>query len=570
MARKRGNHSTAPQQPAHGYTVLARRYRPQRFDEVVGQQAIAQALQGAIRAGRVGHAYLFAGPRGVGKTTMARIFARALNCATGPTTEPCGRCDSCRAIATGEDIDVLEIDGASNRGIDEVRELRQNAYYRPSRSRYKIYIIDEVHMLTREAFNALLKILEEPPAHVKFIFATTDPQKIPPTILSRCQRYDFSGIPPDQMRSKLAEILKQEQVTVTDTALELVIRRAAGSMRDALSLLDQLLSFGGKKIDEKLVHSLLGTLPEDRLAKLVDDIARRDGRALLEALDEIEQQGVRPEELISQLLEYFRDLAAIKVAGPDAPLAYLSPSLRSTLVQQAERFGLENVLAAGDILIEARARLRTSQLGRTVTELALLRLATLEDLRKLASLVTALEAGELSSHTPRPASPPEPAAPAPTGTASTSPGGIKKNVSLSPTAESPAPPPDTQCDPGTSPDPPGDWETLVEDLRQELSPLLAVALEQSRAEWGNGQLRVTLGATTLTETRLRELEEAIQARLPRGWRVRLELAPRRQTANAQENLRQEAARDPAVRGLQQRFGARIINVEPNAHGPSSG
>ncbi len=543
MARKRTNKSTTP---ATGYTVLARRYRPQRFDEVVGQEAIAQALQGAIRAGRVGHAYLFAGPRGVGKTTMARIFARALNCASGPTTEPCGKCDSCVAIATGEDIDVLEIDGASNRGIDEVRELRQNAYYRPSRSRYKIYIIDEVHMLTREAFNALLKILEEPPAHVKFIFATTDPQKIPPTILSRCQRYEFSGIPPDRMREKLQEILGQEKVRVTPGAVDLVIRRAAGSMRDALSLLDQLLSFGGKEIDEALVHRLLGTLPEDRLAELVDQIADRDGRAVLETLAEIEQQGVRPEELIGQLLEYFRDLAAVKVAGTDAPLAYVGPALRAKLAEQAERFGLENILAASDILVEARGRLRASQLGRTVTELALLRLATLEDLRKLSSLVGSLEAGQV---------------PVAAGEAD-----IKKNASLNRGSTKSRPDPASTRPPES---PPANWAELAQRLRAKLSPLLVAALDRAEADWHAGELRLRIGWAALTEARLRELEDAIRAELGQEWRVRVEVVQQPTEAQPLHDLRQQASEDPLVRELQQLFGARIIKVEPNAHEASA-
>ena len=225
------------------YTVLARRYRSQTFDDVVGQDAVAQTLKNAIKTGRVAHAYLFTGTRGVGKTTMARILAKALNClnADGPTTTPCLKCDSCVSINLGEDIDVMEIDGASNTSVDDVRQLRQNAIYRPARARYKIYIIDEVHMLSTAAFNALLKILEEPPDHVKFIFATTEPNKVLPTIQSRCQRFDFTAIDPAVIGRQLAAILKAEKIAFEDDVIVALSRLANGSMRDGLSLLDQVI-----------------------------------------------------------------------------------------------------------------------------------------------------------------------------------------------------------------------------------------------------------------------------------------------------------------------------------------
>jgi len=223
----------------HEYVVVARRYRPQTFEELIGQEHSSRALANAITTNRVGHAYLFTGARGVGKTSAARIFAKALNCGTGPTATPCNQCDFCSAISSGDDVDVIEIDGASNRGIDEIRQLRSNVNVRPSRSRFKIYIIDEVHMLTTPAFNALLKTLEEPPEHVKFIFCTTDPEKIPITVLSRCQRFDFSGIRAESIASRLKQICESEGATVDDEALRVIARRAAGSMRDSQSLLEQ-------------------------------------------------------------------------------------------------------------------------------------------------------------------------------------------------------------------------------------------------------------------------------------------------------------------------------------------
>src|SRR6266545_1518283 len=270
MAKRKPTSADTPETSppaAEGYTVLARRYRPQLFADLVGQEPVAQALVNALQSNRVAHAYLFTGARGVGKTSTARILAKALNCEKGPTATPCGVCESCRAITSGDDVDVLEIDGASNRGIDEVREIRQNVQFRPSISRYKIYIIDEVHMLTAPAFNALLKTLEEPPPHVKFIFATTEVQKIPVTILSRCQRFDFAGIGTARIVEQLKQVVAGEKMQADDDALEWIARRAAGSMRDAQSLLDQLLAFGdeNQRLTLDHVHRLLGTADDDRV-----------------------------------------------------------------------------------------------------------------------------------------------------------------------------------------------------------------------------------------------------------------------------------------------------------------
>ena len=258
--------SVAPRAAPANYTVVARRYRPQRFEDVVGQDHVVQALRNAIRFNRLAQAYLFCGTRGVGKTSMARIFAKCLNCVQGPTESPCQVCDICQAIASGQDVDVIEIDGASNNGVEQVRELRQNASLRPSRSRFKIYYIDEVHMLSTGAFNALLKTLEEPPPHVKFFFATTEGNKIPITVLSRCQRYDFAGITPDAIVGTLQEICTREQVEAEPEALQVVARRAGGSMRDAQSLLEQLLASGSPKLTVEVVHALLGTPSDERLA----------------------------------------------------------------------------------------------------------------------------------------------------------------------------------------------------------------------------------------------------------------------------------------------------------------
>src|SRR5687768_14532473 len=248
------------------YTVLARRYRSGTFDELIGQDHVAQTLKKAIDSGRIAHAYLFCGTRGTGKTSTARILAKCLNCeaAKKPTSEPCGKCESCQAIARGEGMDVIEIDAASNTGVDNVRDIIENSQYRPASSRFKVYIIDEVHMLSKSAFNALLKTLEEPPGHVKFILATTEPEKVLPTILSRCQRYDFRNIPTREIAAHLREITKKEKIKADDDALLLVAKAGAGSMRDALSLLDRLLSVGEKALTADMIEQMLG-LPKSQL-----------------------------------------------------------------------------------------------------------------------------------------------------------------------------------------------------------------------------------------------------------------------------------------------------------------
>ena len=293
------------------YTVVARRYRPQTFVDLVGQGHISQALSNAILQNRVGHAYLFTGARGVGKTSSARIFAKCLNCDEGLSITPCNECDICQTVSIGEDMDVLEIDGASNRGIDEIRLLRSNANVRPSRSRYKIYIIDEVHMLTREAFNALLKTLEEPPEHVKFIFCTTDPQKIPVTVLSRCQRFDFSPVQTAEILQRLQDICTNEQIEAEQSALALLARRAGGSMRDSQSLLEQLFSFCDKKLTVDDVNQLLGTADMGRISDLASAMAAgQSGDCLVQIYDAI-QAGVEVGQLAEQTLGYFRDMMAI-------------------------------------------------------------------------------------------------------------------------------------------------------------------------------------------------------------------------------------------------------------------
>jgi DNA polymerase III subunit gamma/tau len=405
--------SASPAKKPGEYVVVARRYRPRSFEELVGQPQAAQAMRNAIATGRVGHAYLFTGARGVGKTSTARIFAKALNCEKGPTATPCNECDICRSIAGGEDVDVLEIDGASNRGIDEIRQLRSNVNVRPSRARFKIYIIDEVHMLTNQAFNALLKTLEEPPEHVKFIFCTTDPEKIPITVLSRCQRFDFSPVKADAIVERLQHIVDSEGVKAEPEALQLLARRAAGSMRDSQSLLEQLLAFCGETIAADDVHRMLGTARGGALDNLASHITARNAAAALAEVDHALSEGVDAGQLTEQLLGYFRDMMAASVGcGEDLMLNTLSSDY-PRLTAAAKEMGLETILAVVQILDQTVVRMRQSTHGRVLLEMAVVRTCSLENLDELSALVAQFQDGSTAASAPsaarsRTAPPPAP------------------------------------------------------------------------------------------------------------------------------------------------------------------
>jgi len=386
------------------YVVVARRYRPQAFDELIGQEHVARALSGAIETNRIGHAYLFTGARGVGKTSAARILSKALQCAQGPTPSPCGECDICQSVSSGGDVDVLEIDGASNRGIDEIRQLRQNVNIRPSRGRFKIYIIDEVHMLTGPAFNALLKTLEEPPEHVKFIFCTTEPNKIPITVLSRCQRFDFAGIQTDSIVTRLQQIVEAEGLSAAPEALTILARRAAGSMRDSQSLLEQMLAVGIQHVGVEDVHALLGTADGSQLADLAKQLVTGDAAGALAALDRAVTSGVDVGQLLEQLLGCFRD-AMVSAVGCDAD-AFLNTSTedgKEIVTQIATNRGLETIFAVLQMLEEALGRLRFSTHRRTIAEVALVRICKLEDLDDLAVAVADLRSGSTGTSPARPA-----------------------------------------------------------------------------------------------------------------------------------------------------------------------
>ncbi|MEM9351465.1 MAG: DNA polymerase III subunit gamma/tau [Planctomycetota bacterium] len=393
--------ATAATNAAKPYVVVARRYRPQTFDDLIGQEHVADALRAAILSGRVGHAYLFTGARGVGKTSAARIFAKAINCPSA-VAAPC-KCELCESVSAGGDVDVLEIDGASNRGIDEIRQLRQNVAVRPSRARHKVYIIDEVHMLTKEAFNALLKTLEEPPEHVKFVFATTEPNKIPITILSRCQRFDFAGIETGSIQERLMQIAEAEGVRIDDEAVALLAMRAAGSMRDSQSLLEQLLATGGSEITSADVTSLLGLAPAARLTAIVRPLVNRDAAAALAAFDGALADGSEVGQVIDQLLAAARDALTQAVGCPPEQMLNTLPAQHAEIADIGRAWGVDTLLAVIQVLDQTTARMRLTTQARTLAEMALVRICRLEDLDAIAGLVETLKTGE-----PLPTAPPRP------------------------------------------------------------------------------------------------------------------------------------------------------------------
>jgi len=397
------------------YLVLARKWRPQRFEDVVGQDHVTTTLRNAIVQGRIAHAFLFSGPRGVGKTTIARLLARALNCEKGPTAEPCGKCGSCTDIAAGNALDVVEIDGASNTGVDNIRDLNEAVRYRPASGRFKIYIIDEVHMLSTAAFNALLKTLEEPPEHVKFIFATTEVNRLPPTVVSRCQRYEFKRIPMPELLARLKQIVADEKIEASDAALFDLAREADGSMRDAQSLLDQVIVFAGKKLGEAEVRAALGVADRSVLYRTTEAILQRDPATCLAVVDELHRYGYEVGQFCRDLVRQLRHLTVAALFRDPALLTDLPDAeVQETMRQAGLRSG-EDLQRLFRLLQANVEEIRKSILPTVMLEMTLVKMATLPDAAPVDQLIARLEAMErrLGGGGGAPASGPRPAAPAP-------------------------------------------------------------------------------------------------------------------------------------------------------------
>jgi len=384
------------------YQVTARKWRPQTFDDVVEQQHVTRTLKNAIQLNRVAHAYLFAGTRGVGKTTMARVLAKALNCERGPTPEPCGACTTCVEITQGASMDIVEIDGASNRGIDEIRDLREALRYLPSRGQYKIYIIDEVHMLTKEAFNALLKTLEEPPPHVVFIFATTELDKIPYTILSRCQRFEFKRVSLSGIVSHLDHIVQREGLSISQASLLRVAKAAEGSMRDAQSLLDQVVAYCGTEANDDDVGYLLGSVGSETLARCLSALFQQDAETVLRMADELQAEGHEATAILRALQEGLRHLIVLKTTAEPGELIPLSEADLEPLRPVAEMASVEEIYGHFQVLSQAEQSLRSASNPFLVLEMALVRVARIGRVQPLERILETLQSLERGLPAPSP------------------------------------------------------------------------------------------------------------------------------------------------------------------------
>jgi DNA polymerase-3 subunit gamma/tau len=443
------------------YQVIARKYRPQTFEEVVGQRPIIQTLQNAVEQRRLHHAYLFSGPRGCGKTTVARLLAKALNCERGPTAHPDNTCSSCLEIARSASLDVLEIDGASNRGIDDVRELRETVRYSPARDRYKVFIIDEVHMLTDPAWNALLKTLEEPPPQVVFIFATTEYREIPRTILSRCQHFEFKKVPPSLLLEHLRKVAAGEGVTMEPSAADLIVRVAEGSLRDALSALDQVIAFSGTQVTDEQARTILGVVDRELILDFFSAVRGRDCDRIVAIVDTLFEKGYQPVEFLEDVLSQGRDLLLARTVSDPAKYLAGTPEDIRALAERAAPWSEDELLRFIEIVTREEGRIKNSTHARFLLEALGIRLARLADLKPIEEILAALEGAGGPAPQPsgaKPAGPdagrgaaPSPGRPSPGPSRTTSAPLAGTAASTSPAT--PAPPPFAVAEPVPRPSP---------------------------------------------------------------------------------------------------------------------
>lgn len=566
------------------YLVLARKYRPQSFEDLVGQEHVSRTLVNAINSGRVHHAFLFTGARGVGKTSAARIFAKALNCEQGLSPQPCQKCPSCVEITAGQGQDVFEIDGASNTGVDDIRELRENIRYLPSHSRFKLFIIDEVHMLSINAFNALLKTLEEPPDHAKFIFATTEPHKIPITILSRCQRFDFRKISLPAVTTRLREIAVSEQIEISDRSLALVARRGEGSMRDSLSTLDQVLAFCGNQVADEEVQGLLGMVDRRLLLDTVEGIVGHDSRRVLDSVRRVDDLGHSFRQFCQELVEAFRALVLIKVVKEPGDLLDTTVDELAQLQQLADQGGVEDLQRVLTLLVKTEAELAGSTFPRLALEMTLVRLTHLPPGKDVGALLRKVEDLErrLVGNGPSVA---VVAKPAP----AENPQPIHREeppAKVMPVAE-----PAAVVEPIAVAEPPqaasataqASWPELVKHVRKE-RPRIGSILEHGRpVRFALPDLEVGFVAGSFhleqmkdaeTTTIFQELAEGffqqpLKVRFvavddDHGDRVPPSLAEERrsQEMGRKEQLEQEARNHPVVQAAQKILGGEIVEIKP--------
>jgi DNA polymerase III subunit gamma/tau len=582
------------------YQVLARKWRPQEFDAVVGQDPVTRTLRNALSSGRVAHAYLFTGPRGVGKTTTARLLAKALACTARTGPEACGACPSCQDFVSGAPVDVMEIDAASNTSVDDIRTLRENVKYAPARGRFKVYIVDEVHMLSGAAFNAFLKTLEEPPAHVVFILATTDPKKIPVTVLSRCQRFDFRPIAPEQLTQSLTRILEQEGVPFEPGALPVLIRAAEGSLRDALSLLDTAIAYGGGKLDEAGVARLLGSSSPVHVRGFVAALLARDGAAALEAIDRAATDGEDLGALCREAVEMARRLLVLKVAA-GAPFADLTPAEATELRAAAEPVSADELIYVLRAFLDADGEMRRSPHPRVELEIAAVRATRRPQPQAIETLIAKLEEAEIrlrqmpatsgaaparpvvvqetlldarpasGSPPPRPAAPPStpvatspaPTAPAPPAPAPTAPPRSARPIEDEPLVETAAA--DIEAV-EVAPAPAGGldaaWERVVTDVMKRKALLGSVLQHATPLRVDDGVLTLALQASGFHREMLNDrgnkelINEAVQRHVASARRFELD-------PNGGAPAGGGGARNhPAVQAALSAFQGEVVAVRP--------
>src|SRR5574340_236432 len=522
------------------YQVIARKYRPQSFREVVNQEHVKTTLEHAIAQNRIAHGYIFSGQRGTGKTTVARILARCLNCVNGPTVEPCGVCASCTEIAAGGSVDVIEIDAASNRGINEMRELRENVRYQPARDRYKVFIIDEAHQITNEAFNALLKTIEEPPPWVVFVLCTTEAHKIPATIASRCQHFSFRSVDFEDLVARMAWICEQEGIQTDAEALAVLAQAGEGSVRDSLSALDQAIACCGARLEASEVRALLGAFSLEALEQVSQALAEGDSGRMLEVVDELERNGHNLQHFSRELARYFRNLLVARIAGPNTRLVAAAAAERERLAATAAQFSEEDLTRYLHLALELFRDLQSSLQPRFQLEIGLVRMVQAGKLLPIEEALAELpKGGPAGGPAPRPTPPAEKAKkPSPFEL------DRARKAAAQPVA-APSPEAAPQADAG-------DWRTGLHRTLMELGlTFTADAVEHSRVEASGDELRITAPKSDELMLKAEDVGKAARQLAGRAMRVRLmfedSVEPRAPIQAGEDDVKRRALEHPEVR-----------------------
>jgi DNA polymerase-3 subunit gamma/tau len=540
------------------YQVIARKYRPQAFDDLLDQGHIKTTLRNAIAQNRIAHGYIFSGQRGTGKTTTARILARCLNCINGPTDQPCGVCASCTEIAAGGSPDVIEIDAASNRGINEMRELRENVRYQPARDRYKIFIIDEAHQITNEAFNALLKTIEEPPEWAVFILCTTETHKIPATIASRCQHFSFRSVDFNGLIDRMREICAQEGIEADEDALAVIAQSGEGSVRDSLSALDQAIACCGNKLEAFAVRALLGAFGIDAMAQVTTALAAQDGAAMLALVDELERNGGSPQHFARELARYLRNLLVAKIAGPDSRLINASSAERAQMAAIAASFTEEDLTRYLQLSLDLFRDLQFSLQPRFHLEIGLLKLIQAGRLIELEEALAGMNAGAPKP----PAAPVAPPPAAPRTAPPSSSGGFTPRTASPPSAAStPKPASAIPSD--------ADWKTkLYAAMMESGLTFSADAMKQSDAALVNNELIVTTSKQFQLDLGREEISTALKHLGQPGLRFKIVIgevkspppASLPSAAKHEDEVSERALGHPEVKRFREMFGGEVRAV----------